>query len=207
MLKVVRDSLLDLDLQLFADDDDVDSVDKVDNVDNPDKVDSVDEVSYTQADVDRSISKAVENALKKREQKFSEEKAKAVEKAKREAVEYSKLTEKERLEKELADREEEISKREEELRLRTLKAEVHVDLVKEGLPETLADVLVLMGDAEGIREVVKDLKAMMDEGIQVGIKERLSQDTPLDSVGGVRSKRKSKASIADIARNSRIIKD
>lgn len=53
--------------------------------------------------------------MKKREAKFEEEKRMAIEKAKREAVEYSKLTEKERIEKELADREAEIVKCEEGL--------------------------------------------------------------------------------------------
>lgn len=205
MLREVKDSLMKLNLQMFAED-----VESVDNSDNPDKKDNSgegNEAVYTQADVDRSISKAVESALKKREAKFEEEKRAAIEKAKREAVEYSKLTEKERFEKELADREAEIAKREEELRLRTLKAEVQADLMKESLPESLADVLVMLGDAENIRNVVRDLKATMDEGIQAGIKERLSQDTPIDSVGGMRSRKRDSASIAEIARKNRIIKE
>lgn len=204
MLREAKDSLLKLNLQMFADD--------VDSVDNPDVIeqeglDKGDEATYTQADVDRSISKAVENALKKREAKFEEEKRMAIEKAKREAVEYSKLTEKERFEKELADREAEIVKREEELRLRTLKAEVQTDLLKENLPESLAEVLVMLGDAESIRDVVRDLKTTMDEGIKIGIKERLSQDTPKDSFGSVRSRKRESASIAEIARKNRIIKE
>ena len=205
MLREAKDSLLKLNLQMFADD--VDNVDNPDMSDEQDNLDKGDGATYTQADVDRSISKAVESALKKREAKFEEEKRMAIEKAKREAVEYSKLTEKERFEKELADREAEIVKREEELRLRTLKAEVQTDLLKEKLPESLADVLVMLGDAESIRDVVRDLKATMDEGIKNGIKERLSQDTPMDSVGSVRSRKRESASIAEIARKNRIIKE
>lgn len=205
MLKEAKDSLMKLNLQMFAED--VDNVNNSDNSDKKDDSEEKDEVTYTQSDVDRSISKAVESALRKREAKFEEEKQAAIEKAKREAVEYSKLTEKERLEKELADREAEIAKREEELRLRTLKAEVQADLIKESLPDSLADVLVLLGDAENIRNVVRDLKTTMDEGIKVGIKERLSQNTPMDSVGSVRSRKRESASIADIARKKRIIKE
>src|SRR5699024_3360096 len=90
--------------------------------------------TFTRSDVDREVSKAVQSALDKREAKHKEEMQKAIDDAIAEKERLSKLSEKEREQEQLTQREKEIAKREAEIARKELKADAIADLNEKGLP-------------------------------------------------------------------------
>lgn len=160
----------------------------------------------TDPEIDRQISIAVEKALTKARQKFEEEKSEAIEKARKDAEDYAKMSEKEKWEKQLSDREKAIAKKEEEIRIGKLRNDVAVDLREDGLPESMASVLVLLDDVEEIREVMKDLKQSFDSAVNEAVVGRLDQKEPTDA-NGIRLGGSERQSLADFARKQRIVKE
>src|SRR5699024_12401302 len=79
--------------------------------------------TFTRSDVDREVSKAVQSALDKREAKHKEEMQKAIDDAIAEKERLSKLSEKEREQEHLTQREKDIAKREAEIARKELKAD------------------------------------------------------------------------------------
>ena len=136
------------------------------------------EPTYSQSDVDRQISKAVDSALKKQRAKWEEEKQQEIEKAKNEAEEYAKMSQKEKEEAEIKKRLEEIKKREQELNNRQLLAEIETDLKDNNLPSSFAEALLSIQDNEKIKQAITGIKKDFDEAVNAQVKEALRQDTP-----------------------------
>ena len=176
------------------------------NTEQPGDGQNAGEGSYSQSEVDRRISKAVESALEKQKARLEEQKQEEIEQAKKKAQEYSQLTERERIEKELEEREERLTAKERELKLATLKTDVENDLKENGLPTAFSSVLIKEENPEEIKKVVKSIKAEFDEAIKRSVEDRLKQDPPKDG-HKFASNRSDKETIAEKARKSRIIKN
>lgn len=158
--------------------------------------------TFTRSDVDREVSKAVQSALDKREAKHKEEMQKAIDDAIAEKERLSKLSEKEREQEQLTQREKDIAKREAEIARKELKADAIADLNEKGLPSEFADIL-LGEDAETTLENINTFKTAFDSAVNAAVKEKLRQDIPKTggaSFGGTTP------SVAELAQESRIIK-
>lgn len=135
-------------------------------------------ITYTQSEVDRQISKAVENALEKNRAKWEEEKQEQIEKERNEAAEYAKLTQKEKEEADYKKRLEELEKRERELNNRQLASQIESDLRENNLPVAFTDSLLAIQDNEKIKEAISDIKKEFVDAINTQVKDALRQDTP-----------------------------
>lgn len=162
--------------------------------------------TFTSSEVDSKVSKAVEKAIQKKEQKHQQELEDAKAEARKEAESYAKLTEKEKRDKELSDREQQIADKERELNLRVLKADVENDLKEQDLPTAFADTLVLLEDKEQIKSSVKEIKEQFDNAVQAQVKEVTRQNTPESKGSSVASRNTGTESIQEMARNARVIK-
>src|SRR5690625_3877251 len=101
-----------------------------------------DNATFTQSEVDRQISKAVESALSRREAKLEEEYAEKIEKERQDAIQYAKLTQKEQEEAEFNKRMEELEQREKELNDRQLLNQIESDLKENNLPTSFSETLL-----------------------------------------------------------------
>lgn len=135
-------------------------------------------ITYTQSEVDRQISKAVENALEKNRAKWEKEKQEQIEKERNEAAEYAKLTQKEKEEADYKKRLEELEKRERELNNRQLASQIESDLRENNLPVAFTDSLLAIQDNEKIKEAISDIKKEFVDAINTQVKDALRQDTP-----------------------------
>lgn len=206
MMKKEINNQMAMNLQYFAEDDsEGKSTESTEENGGTDGASSDVDKSYTQSELDRQISKAVESAISKQREKFEAEKQAEIEKAKKEAEEYSKLSEREKLERDLTEREKAIEKKEQEIRLAKLQSDVSKDLEEQGLPSSFSDVLVLLDDSKKIKTIVTDLKDKFDSAVKEQVKESLRQDDPIEG-GSIRRSGKLK-SISEIARESRLIKE
>ena len=77
--------------------------------------------TYTESEVDSRISKAVDSALTKNRQKWEQEERERIEAAKKDAERLAKLSEKERKDEELKQREAQLNSRLKELEAKELK--------------------------------------------------------------------------------------
>ncbi|UXU53205.1 DUF4355 domain-containing protein [Staphylococcus arlettae] len=194
---------LKLNLQHFADDNDPEPSSQGEG--EPQDPEPTDD-TFTSSEVDSKVSKAVEKALQKKEQKHQQELEDAKAEARKEAESYAKLTEKEKYEKELSDREQQIADKERDLNLRALKSDVENDLKEQDLPTAFADTLVLLEDKEQIKSSVKEIKEQFDNAVQAQVKEVTRQNTPESKGSSVASRNTGTESIQEMARNARVIK-
>lgn len=188
-----KDDLLKLDLQFFADGGD----------DEPPADDDQENKTFTQSEVDSQISKAVDSALKKREAKHQEDLQKAIDDAIAEKERLSKLSEKERKDEELSQREKELADRLAEIERKELKADAIADLTEKNLPIEFADFL-LADDAENTLANINTFKTAFDLAVNEKVKEKLRQDTPPS--GGSGGNTTKVPSIASLAQEHRLIK-
>lgn len=160
--------------------------------------------TFTQAEVDARISKAVESALNKTKSKLETEYSQKIEEAKQEAERLAKLSEKERKDEEMKQREEALTNRMKELEQKELKSDAISDLSKKGLPATFADFLV-QDNAETTLKNINALKETFDAAVNEAVKEKLRQEPPRTggSLGAGDGKTLNKA---EMARKARIIK-
>ena len=142
------------------------------------KTDEQDNTTFTQAEVDRQISKAVESALSKREAKMKEEMEQRIEQERNEAAEYAKLTQKEQEEAEFNKRLEELEKREQELNNQQLLNQIESDLKENNLPTSFSETLLSLQDNEKIKGKIVEIKEEFDAAVNEQVKEALRQDTP-----------------------------
>lgn len=134
--------------------------------------------TFSQSEVDSQISKAVDSALKKREEKHEKELQERIEKERNEAAEYAKLSQKDKEEAEYKKRVEKLEQREQEINNRELVGQIQTDLKDNGLPTELADTLLSLQDNEKIKGRISDIKKHVDEAVNEKVKEALRQDTP-----------------------------
>ncbi|WP_437272702.1 DUF4355 domain-containing protein [Staphylococcus succinus] len=162
--------------------------------------------TFTSSEVDSKVSKAVEKALQKKEQKHQKELEDAKAEARKQAESYAKLTEKEKYEKGLSDREKMLADKERELNLRHLKADVETDLKDNELPAEFAETLITLEDNEKIKEAIQGIKKQFDAAVQEQVKEVTRQGTPASNSSTFTNNSKGSNSIQEMARNARIIK-
>ncbi|MEB2655260.1 capsid assembly scaffolding protein Gp46 family protein [Staphylococcus haemolyticus] len=203
---MIKDDLYKLNLQFFAENEgDSENTNEDDNKESENDNDSKQE-TYTKNEVDSAISKAVDSALKKRERKHQQDLENAREEARKKAESYAKLTEKEKRDKEIEEREQALAEKEKEFKLRELKSDVESDLKEKGLPTSFAESLIHLEDVEKINEVVKEIKADFDNAVQEQVKEVTRQSTPNNQSSSFGSYKESGKSIQELARENRIIK-
>ncbi|MDU6763589.1 MAG: DUF4355 domain-containing protein [Staphylococcus sp.] len=203
---MIKDDLYKLNLQFFAENEgDSEKTNENDNKESENDNDSKQE-TYTKNEVDSAISKAVDSALKKRERKHQQELEYAREEARKKAESYAKLTEKEKRDKEIEEREQALAKKEKEFKLRELKSDVESDLKEKGLPTSFAESLIHLEDNEKISDVVKEIKADFDNAVQEQVKEATRQSTPSNQSSSFGNRQASGKSIQELANENRIIK-
>lgn len=203
---MIKDDLYKLNLQFFAENEgDSENTNEDDNKESENDNDSKQE-TYTKNEVDSAISKAVDSALKKRDRKHQQELEQAREEARKKAESYAKLTEKEKRDKEIEEREQALAKKEKEFKLRELKSDVESDLKEKGLPTSFAESLVHLEDNEKISDVVKEIKADFDNAVQEQVKEATRQSTPSNQSSSFGNRQASGKSIQELANENRIIK-
>lgn len=203
---MIKDDLYKLNLQFFAENEgDSENTNEDDNKESENDNDSKQE-TYTKNEVDSAISKAVDSALKKRERKHQQDLEQAREEARKKAESYAKLTEKEKRDKEIEEREQALAEKEKEFKLRELKSDVESDLKEKGLPTSFAEPLIHLEDVEKINEVVKEIKADFDNAVQEQVKEVTRQSTPNNQSSSFGNRQASSKSIQQLANENRIIK-
>lgn len=203
---MIKDDLYKLNLQFFAENEgDSENTNEDDNKESENDNDSKQE-TYTKNEVDSAISKAVDSALKKRERKHQQELENAREEARKKAESYAKLTEKEKRDKEIEEREQALAEKEKEFKLRELKSDVESDLKEKGLPTSFAASLIHLEDVEKINEVVKEIKADFDNAVQEQVKEVTRQSTPNNQSSSFGGRQTNGKSIQELANENRIIK-
>ena len=203
---MIKDDLYKLNLQFFAENEgDSENTNEDDNKESENDNDSKQE-TYTKNEVDSAISKAVDSALKKRERKHQQDLEQAREEARKKAESYAKLTEKEKRDKEIEEREQALAEKEKEFKLRELKSDVESDLKEKGLPTSFAESLMHLEDVEKINEVVKEIKADFDNAVQEQVKEVTRQSTPNNQSSSFGGRQTNGKSIQELANENRIIK-
>lgn len=203
---MIKDDLYKLNLQFFAEDEgDSENTNEDDNKESENDNDSKQE-TYTKNEVDSAISKAVDSALKKRERKHQQELEYAREEARKKAESYAKLTEKEKRDKEIEEREQALAEKEKEFKLRELKSDVESDLKEKGLPTSFSTSLIHLEDVEKINEAVKEIKADFDNAVQEQVKEATRQSTPSNQSSSFGNRQASGKSFEQLANENRIIK-
>jgi len=205
---MLKEDLLKLNLQFFADDDNSDDDaggqdDNHGNGQNDNQNGNEDNDTYTKSDVDREVSKAIEAFKQNQEPKQQEAINKAVKDALEEQKRLSKLSQKEREEEELTQREKDIQEREAKIKRSELRSEAVDDLQKKNLPSDFADFL-LGEDAESTLENINKFKKAFDDAVNGAVKEKLRQDTPPAGNGGASSNKV--PSVAKMAQEHRLIK-
>lgn len=203
---MIKDDLYKLNLQFFAENEgDSENTNEDDNKESENDNDSKQE-TYTKNEVDSAISKAVDSALKKRERKHQQELENAREEARKKGESYAKLTEKEKRDKEIEEREQALAEKEKEFKLRELKSDVESDLKEKKLPTSFAESLIHLEDVEKINEVVKEIKVDFDNAVQEQVKEVTRQSTPSNQSSSFGNRQASGKSIQELANENRIIK-
>ena len=203
---MIKDDLYKLNLQFFAENEgDSENTNEDDNKESVNDDENKQE-TYTKSEVDSAISKAVDSALKKRERKHQQDLEQAREEAKKKAESYAKLTEKEKRDKEIEEREQALAEKEKEFKLRELKSDVESDLKEKGLPTSFAESLFHLEDNEKISDVVKEIKADFDNAVKEQVKEATRQSTPSNQSSSFGNRQASGKSIQELANENRIIK-
>lgn len=197
---------LKLNLQHFAEDNPNDPEVKGKQSENDQGDDDKKILELTQSELDSQKHKAVNKALANQEKKFEQRLNEAVENARSEGESYAKLTEKEKQEKALSEREQRLEERERAIRLNQLKSDVEFDLKEKGLPTSFAESLVVLDDNEKINEIVNQIKQDFDEAVQEQVKEATRQNEPNVGATNFGSRQATNKSLADLAREKRIIK-
>lgn len=197
---------LKLNLQHFAEDDDIKKQEPDDKKDDKQKSGDKEVFEITQSELDSQKHKAVNTALANQEKKFEQRLKEAVENARSEGERYANLTQKEKEEKALSEREKAIAEREKAQTLRELESDVIADLKEQELPTSFAKALIKIEDNEEIKSTINEIKADFDKAVKEGIKEVTRQSTPNNQSSSFSNRQASSKSIQQLAQENRIIK-
>lgn len=141
------------------------------------------EVTFTQSDLDREADRRVAKALEKQKADMQAK----IEAAKSEGEKLAKMSADEKAAEEAKQRMEALKAREDAIKAKELSFATKDLLAKNGLPDTLADSLTVLGDADAISKAVATLKETLDQEIKNGIQTAAQSsapaagDTPLES--------------------------
>jgi len=132
---------------------------------------------YTQADLDRAVSKAIETHRKK----WEAEAATQMETARTEAEKLARMSEQERLQHTLKEREAALAAKERELTRKELRAQAAAELAKRGVPADFADFAKL-DDADACQASIDLLSgtylAALEAGIASGVMAKVGGTAP-----------------------------
>lgn len=184
----------DIDDQVAVEDEETETVDVEEIGSSGDS----EEKTYSKADVDREITKSVDNALKRQQKKLEEQRNKEVANAVAKALKEAKMSEEELLESKLTEREKELERREREQETRELLVEVQEKLVENDMPATFAEYIV-SDDRDKTLEAVDSFKSEWDRAISEKTKEKARQKEPIAKTNTVRKT----SSIAELAKKNR----
>ena len=197
---------LKLNLQHFAEGDDIKKQEPDDKKDDKQKSGDKEVFEITQNELDSQKHKAVNKALANQEKKFEQRLKEAVENARSEGESYAKLTEKEKKDKQLKEREEAIAQREKAQALKELKSDVVDDLKEQELPTSFADALIKIEDNEEIKDVIRQIKKDFDSAVGEKVKEATRQATPTNQGSSFsRNQSRKEKGLGSIADEVRII--
>ena len=163
----MKTNLLPLNLQLFAD-----PAEETPEA-TPPTFDELLKDKNNQSEFDRRVSKALETA----KAKWAEEEAVKLEAVKTEAEKLAKMNAEQKAEHERQKRDKELADREALLTLRELRAEAAVTLSEKGLPKELIDS-VNFKDADSCKKSIESLETVWRAAVQSGVEERLKGKTP-----------------------------
>lgn len=155
-----------------------------------------------ESESDRKLTKA----LDKKQAEWDEQLEQKLADAKANAEEYAKMTAKEKEEAKYQERLKELEQREKEINNRELLTQIESDLKESELPTSFAHSLLSIGNNEKIKESITNIKKEFDDAVNAKVKEALRQETPKAS-GGMGKTKPNTPSIAEMARNARIIKN
>lgn len=141
----------------------------------------------SQSELDSIIGKAVNTALANAKKKSQKEIDDAIQEALKKEKDYSKLSESERKEKEIDDREQALTDREAQADYKELLAQVATDLASKKLPGEFAEMLAVQGDNEKSLNNVKQFEKTFNEAVAEQVKVSLRQKTPGFSGGSTSS--------------------
>ncbi len=197
---------LKLNLQHFAEGDDIKKQEPDDKKDDKQKSGDKEVFEITQNELDSQKHKAVNKALANQEKKFEQRLKEAVENARSEGESYAKLTQKEKEEKALSEREKAIAEREKAQTLRELESDVIADLKEQKLPTSFAKALIKIEDNEEIKSTINEIKSDFDNAVQEQVKEATRQSTPSNQSSSFGNRQASGKSFEQLANENRIIK-
>lgn len=159
------------------------------------------EVTFTQAEVDSQISKAVDSALKKREKAHEKDIQSRINKAVEEAQKRAQMSDDERISAELKEREEAIALREAEAERKEFLADVRTELTRVGLPISMAEMVVNSSTRETADDLITNLKTDWDGAMKESLKSSARQPDP--KVPEATPTNNKKPNLANFARENR----
>ena len=134
-----------------------------------------------QAETDRRVTEAVKTANAKSEATFK----KQLEAARADWEKESKMTEAEREQAAQKKAKEAFEKEKAEFAHERLVSRTATQLVKNGLPEEIAELITASGaEEEKIGEGITALKTAFDKAVETAVNEKLKGKTPLSAGGG-----------------------
>ena len=182
----IKRNMLPMNLQFFADGDEGDASNGDDAGEESSNEDEF-EAPASKSELDSIIGKAVNTALANAKKKSQKEIDDAIQEALKKEKDYSKLSESERKEKEIDDREQALADREAQADYKELLAQVATDLASKKLPGEFAEMLAVQGDNEKSLNNVKQFEKTFNEAVAEQVKVSLRQKTPGFSGGSTSS--------------------
>lgn len=191
----MRKRLLPLNLQLFAEEGQLNNNDNQNQNNNDDEANAGEtgaddnanngfEPVTTQSQLDSLINKAVHAALDNQKKKNESQVEEAVRAALEKEKSYAEMSEEERKEAEITEREKKLAEREAELNYKDLLADVKTDLSTKELPVQFAEMLAVAGDKEKSLSNVTEFEKAFKAEVAEQVKRALRQSDPGTGTGG-----------------------
>lgn len=134
-------------------------------------------LTFTQSELDSYTDKRIAKALETNSAKMLEEFEQKRKESEDKAVKLAQMSESERLNAKIAERELEVEKREKEIKLQEYRLQAESELSNLDLPKSLVN-LVLSDDVETTQSNITELSTAVDNIVNSRIKELAQQDTP-----------------------------
>lgn len=137
-------------------------------------------LEFTQSELDSYTDKKISKALETKTAKMLEEFEQKRKESEDKAVKLAKMSESERLNAQIAERELEVEKRENEIKLQEYRLQAETELSNLDLPKSLVS-LVLSDDVETTQNNITELSTTVDNIVNSRIKELAQQEPPKGS--------------------------
>ena len=160
-------------------------------------------LTFTQSELDSYTDKRITKALETNSAKMLEEFEQKRKESEDKAVKLAQMSESERLNAQIAERELEVEKRENEIKLQEYRLQAETELSNLDLPKSLVS-LVLSDDVETTQNNITELSTAVDNIVNSRIKELAQQEPPKGSKTTVTSSTTQK-DLMKFAHEARII--